>query len=223
MVRNPYDWLNAMLNQQYYSPRHHQFQKRNDWKGFLLEPWTTKRPHSDWVFLQNATMTGGNGQRDLKHPCRQKYAFHDVIACSSSVIDGVGSRPFYEMRNDGSGLPYASIMELRSDKLRNLLSVKEYPGIAAHYIARYEELLANGTAGLIQQISKHTGIEAKCDSVPPQNRPVRPMSPQMEKYINRHLNWTVESWIGYHPRTRATGVGNTTRILPNKSPIVPQG
>jgi hypothetical protein len=109
-------------------------------------------------------------------------------------------QPFYEMRNDKSGKPYSNILELRSDKIRNFLSVRDYPGVADAWIVQYEYLLNTGTKNLIRRIQEWTGVQPRCDFIPPQTRQPkksRSMTPEFAKHVRRNLNWTVEAMLGY--------------------------
>ena len=63
---------------------------------------------------------------------------------------------------------------------------------------QYEYLLSKGTKGMLDQITELTGIQPICQPYPAQNRAARQLSPDMKAYIDKHLNWTVEGWIGYH-------------------------
>jgi hypothetical protein len=109
----------------------------------------------------------------------------------------------YEMRNDGSGEPYKNIMELRTDKIRNFLKVKDYQGVFEVWDVQYEYLTTKGTQALIDQVAEVTGITPNCTALPPQRRSHRPISKKMVDYIQKHLNWTVESWIGYGPGNKS--------------------
>ena len=79
-------------------------------------------------------------------------------------------QPFYEMRNDGSGRPYDNIMEMRTDKIRNFLSVANYKGVADLWVLQYEYLVLKGTQHLIDRIEEWTGIPPRCQAKPPQLR-----------------------------------------------------
>lgn len=145
---------------------------------------------------------------NLTEPCQEHFDYKDIISCAveplpksaySKDLHYSRHQPFYEMKNDGSGEPYANIMEMRTDKIRNFLSVKDYDGIADVWTVQYEYLLTRGTAELINQISEWTGIEPTCEPFPPQQRKTRPIEVEMANFIRDNLNWTVESWIGYGP------------------------
>lgn len=193
--RNPYDWLKAMQHVPHHAPAHLPFRHDEHWKEFLSTPWTMERIGTDRF-------------NNLTEPCQEHFDYRDIISCAVEPLPKSAypkrlfyseHQPFYEMRNDGSGEPYDNIMQLRTDKIRNFLSVKQYEGIADVWVVQYEYLLTKGTAGLIQQVAEWTGVEPRCDPMPPQQRRNRPVEKAMAEYIRDHLNWTVEAWIGYGP------------------------
>ena len=143
--------------------------------------------------------------------CQENFYYKDIVSCNYEPLPKSyynwtlrysENQPFYEMRNDGSGLPYDNIMEMRTDKIRNFLNVKNYKGVADVWTLQYEALVRDGTQELINRISAITGVTAKCKAKEPQPHRVkssRYMSPLNAEYIRRYLNWTVEAMIGYEP------------------------
>lgn len=191
--RNPYTWLKAMQKVPHHSPAHLKYTAEDQWENFLSTPWTMER-------------VGNDRWPNQTEPCQQFFEWKDIISCQRYPIakEEIGEhrfsnhQPFYEMRNDGSGKPYENIMELRTDKIRNFQTVKDYEGVSAVLTMQYEYLLSKGTQEMLDQISELTGIEPNCKPYPAQNRAARSLSPDMKAYIDKHLNWTVEGWIGYH-------------------------
>ena len=207
--RNPCDWFKAMERVPHHSPAHlrtalqpqgHPSEANNDWKIFLTKPWTMERIGSDlW------------SNRTSETACQQHFPFRDIISCDleplphshyKHTIRYSEHQPFYEMRNDGSGLPHDNILEMRTDKIRNFMSVADYQGVADVWVVQYEYLLAKGTQHLIDRIAEWTGQPAHCQGKPPQVRvpkKSRRVSPEFARHVRLHLNWTVEDWIGYKP------------------------
>ena len=188
--RDPYLWLEAMRAVPHHMPSHAGL----DWKPFLEKTWTTPRIGLD-LKLKGDEM------------CQHHYKYRDVISCihkpePDAPIDNRHSldKPFYEMRNDGSGEPYDNIMELRSDKIRDILEIKKFPGVADLWMVQYEYMLAQGTQKLLDHITEWTGIKPQCKAYPPQNRPQRELTKEFVEYVTAHLNWTVEAEIGFVPR-----------------------
>lgn len=193
--RNPYDWLKAMQHVPHHAPDHLQYRPDDRWMEFLTSTWTMERIGSDKI---------NNTRR-----CQEHFEYKDIISCeveplprsAYKKLDYSRHQPFYEMRNDGSGKPYDNIMELRTDKIRNFLSMKEYDGIADVWAVQYEYFLTKGTQELLDEITRWTGIQPNCTARPPQQRRNRPVEREMADFIRGHLNWTVEAWIGYGPHS----------------------
>lgn len=196
--RNPYDWLKAMQSTPHHMTEHNQYRKDSMWKKFLTKKWTMERVGTDrWP---NQTK-----------PCQQHFEWKDLISCQiypmpkEDFVKKYGKtlysshQPFYEMRNDGSGKPYDNIMEMRTDKIRNFLTVKDYEGVADQWIMQYEYLVTKGTKSMIDQIAEVTGVQPKCKPYPAQQRKSRPIDKKMAEFIKQNLNWTVEAMIGYGP------------------------
>ena len=191
--RNPYDWLKAMQHVPHHSPAHLRFRDDQYWKEFLTTEWTMERVGTD--------------RYDNHTICQEHFEWKDIVSCSVEPLPKSSypklqysnHQPFYEMRNDGSGKPYPNIMELRTDKIRNFLSVRDYEGIADVWAVQYEYLLTKGTQELIDQVAEWTGITPQCKTFGPQQRRNRPVEKDMADFIKANLNWTVESWIGYGP------------------------
>lgn len=210
--RNPYEWLKAMEHVPHHSPAHlrttivrdpktllEKPDANNDWKIFLTKPWTMPRVGLDLQLDENAT-------------CQDFFRYKDIVSCVREPLPASyynwtmrysEHQPFYEMRNDGSGLPYNNIMELRTDKIRNLVhDVRRFDGVRDVILLQYEYLLMTGTKPLLDRIEKITGIKPNCRPIEPQNRQPRDsrlVSPEFATYVRHNLNWTVEAMIGYYP------------------------
>jgi hypothetical protein len=178
----------------------------NDWKAFLTKPWTTERVGADLLL---------NGD-DM---CQDDFHYKDVVSCVLEPLPESAynytlryseHQPFYEMRNDGSGEPYPNIMELRTDKIRNFLSVADYQGVADAWAVQYEYLLLKGTSHLLHRIEEWTGVKPMCEHKPPQIRKPkksRRIPVSFAAFVRENVNWTVEGWIGYdidHKREEET-------------------
>lgn len=203
--RNPYDWLKAMERVPHHAPNHMRTMEgadtsvqdsANDWRIFLTREWTMERIGMDVGLPANFT-------------CQDEFLYRDIVSCHKEplphshynhTIRYSEHQPFYEMRNDGSGLPYANILELRSDKIRNFLSVRNFSGVADAWIIQYEYLINNGTQKLLKRIQEWTGVVPQCKALPPQVRQqkkTRYVDQDFAKHVRQHLNWTTEALIGY--------------------------
>jgi hypothetical protein len=192
--RNPYDWLKAMQHVPHHAPAHLPYKNDDKWKKFLSKPWTMERLGADLTW-------------NISEECQEHFNYTDIVSCtveplpksSYDVIHYSEHQPFYEMRNDGSGKPYDNILQMRADKIRNFLSIRDYEGIADVWVVQYEYLLTKGTAEMINQVAEWTGIEPKCKTYPPQQRQNRPVQKEMAEYIRDNMDWTAEALIGYGP------------------------
>lgn len=195
--RNPYEWIEAMRKIPHHATEHIDL----EWKEFVTKPWTMERVGLD---LEMKNTTG--------RVCQENFHYHEVISCNAEPFpEGYFKekqkylsrhQPCYEMRNDGSGQPYSSILEMRSDKIRNFMEVKRFEGVHALWTVQYEYFLKRGTEALIRKIEKETGVEAKCSMYPPQNRPVRKIEKSLIRYLDAHLDWDTEKLVGYSKKGR---------------------
>lgn len=114
--RNPYDWLKAMERVPHHSPAHIRTlanattdspHAENDWRIFLTKPWTMERVGTDV------------GRRPDER-CQEGFVARDIISCDVRPLPSSHykhkiryseNEPFYEMRNDGSGLPVRMVIE----------------------------------------------------------------------------------------------------------------
>jgi len=196
--RDPYQYILAMVDK----PRRTTDHRQMDWKTFVETPWTTERAASD---LKYANSTG--------RVCQEKFTYNEVIPCERNPEENeyltqkragkelVQSIPIYELKRDGSGEPYDSIVDLRADKIRNhVLEVKEFPFVNDVVVVRYEDLLKFGTGPLHKEIFASAGIEPHCDPTPPQpNRAPRPVGDDFKQWMDEHVDWEAEALIGYEP------------------------
>lgn len=210
--RNPYEWLKAMEHVPHHSPAHlrtsivsdpsrllEKPDASNDWKIFLMKPWTMDRVGLDLQLNDNAT-------------CQEFFKYKDIVSCVREPLPESSynwtlryseNQPFYEMRNDGSGIPYNNIMEMRSDKIRNYVNdVRRFDGVNDVLLLQYEYLVATGTKALLDRIEAITGIKPNCSPKEPQirePRESRAIAPEFATFVRQTLNWTVEAMIGYYP------------------------
>eukprot|EP00978_Attheya_sp_CCMP212_P021199 scaffold61685_cov54-Attheya_sp.AAC.1 len=203
IFRNPHDWVKAMSHKPHHAPAH--LFPDMDWEKFVTSPWTMERSEMD-LALQNET-----GQ-----VCRQHFAYNEVNSClrfpfpehkRDEVQTSFSSlEPFYELRRDGSGLAYDNILELRKEKILNFMTLGDFHNTYDSWNYRYEELVEEGTDGLISRIEKLTGLVRKCKAAPA-NKSIRrkltsrPLEKQLIGHINQYVDWEVEALIGYKPLT----------------------
>jgi hypothetical protein len=124
-------------------------------------------------------------------------------------------KPFYELKQDGSGEPFASIIDMRAAKINNFLETKDYPRVVDTWPVHYEYLLAKGTRELLESISELTGVPYTCDPFPAQAaRRKRELPPEYMDYVTEHVDWEAERLIGYH-RQGSQGVDDDRNVSPN--------
>jgi len=121
VFRDPYYWLEAMRKVPHHAPLHYKL----EWEQFVKTPWTMPRLPSD--------LEERKTQKNAKDvECQEYFHYDQIISCRekpypegyfNKTVPMSGDKPQYELRNDGSGRPYASILEMRSDKI-NLDSSK---------------------------------------------------------------------------------------------------
>jgi hypothetical protein len=115
-----------------------------------------------------------------------------------------GFEPVYELRRDGSGKPFRHVLELRTEKLVNMvLELGLLLDLAGLMIVRYEDILRNGTAFVIDDLRDilqlPTHVKESCQPLPPQPNRLngRPISEDFRRWIDTHLDRPVEHLLGY--------------------------
>ena len=207
--RDPIYWVDAMRRKPHHAPMHH----NKKWSTFVKIPWTLpKRPAQDEQFVQDLA---NNRSLYETHPCHENFEPHQIIAClrypfpskkeyteyfqdSRLLPSFSGQLPRYELKDDGSGDHYNNILEMRADKIRNFLSIKDWDWIEEVYVVQYEKLVKQGTAALIAYIEDVTGLKAQCTPTPPQqDRPSSALNSDFVNWMNKHVDWEAEKMIGY--------------------------
>jgi len=204
--RNPYDWVEAMRVTPWHASNH---MNVTLWHDYVTRPWNREnntRYAEDLALLKNMVSKNLN---ETQISCQDRFKYNEINSCTRWPYKGYTHLEFgdrYELRRDGSGLPYGSILELRSEKIRNFLSVQNWTYVKSLIPVRYEALLREGTLSLIEQIQKAANIsanETRCAPLNPQPQRVahRPLDPAYIEYMTQHVNWEAESLIGYLPKS----------------------
>jgi len=161
------------------------------------------------VFLQlNATTNSSTPSSSTAPSCHKTtLTFHEIIPCLYQPSSAEGEQeeaPKYELRHDGSGRPYANVLELRADKIRNFLEMEHYERVKSFRAVRYEQLVREGTDALIRHLEQATGLEAQCTPIPPASedilhKAVRKyvMDPEYVEWMAEKVDWETEGRIGY--------------------------
>jgi hypothetical protein len=195
--RGPYHWVEAMRVNPYHSPNHFDL----TWQDFVTRSWTMPRWGKD---LAGGYLAGG--LKATESLCQSRFLPTEVVPCLETepyVLPRTGREVYslYELRNDGSGQPYDSILELRADKIKNFLSIAVFDGIQDFFPVQYEQMVANGTATLIRNLEQALGVKAQYPPMDPQSVPSRPLSPEYVEWMKAHVDWETEALIGYDEST----------------------
>ena len=219
MFRDPYSWVEAMRIEPHHAHDHLRWHrprtnsKKNwkifavpmEWKEFVTRPWIGVHGSTDESIRE--TRGGIDGAE-----CMDSYSFYDAVPCTandSQVIKGLGEYK-YEYQHDGSERGYSNIVDLRRDKISNHLSVASFRGARAFFPYRFEDLNENGTGALIKSVEDATGLKARCNATvgkAPRRRLTKKritehaeLSKDFIKWMNKFVDWEVESRIGYSKR-----------------------
>ncbi|EJK49477.1 hypothetical protein THAOC_31646 [Thalassiosira oceanica] len=158
LFRDPFDWVDAMREPPgiVYNEPWMEHAHPMDWKTFVTRAWYGHRSDHDYNIMRERR------QNEMRGKCVDRYSFGETVPCSMEdsdemFVEGLG--PYkYELNRDGSGRPYASVIDMRRDKILNHLSVAGFEGTKAFYPLRYEDLKAGGTEELIAEMERVTGL-----------------------------------------------------------------
>ena len=210
MFRDPYDWVEAMRIYPHHSHDHLQWlhphtnistgwqQMANPlgWKAFVTKPWIGRRGSKDKEI-------GKSREKMNNIVCMDNYTYVDAAPCTeedSPYVKGLGQYK-YEYQHDGSERGFSSIIDLRRDKIMNILSVANFLGTRAFLPFRYEDLDVNGTSELLRSVEEATGLEAKCNATIGKALTTYNVLPgDYIRWMNQYVDWEVESRIGYSQR-----------------------
>lgn len=175
IVRNPVSWTLSMWKRPWHAPNHHNV----SWPEFVKRRWTM--PHSTF---------------EPHNECTQSFPVGMAVPCGSPCVHtGPWEHgcPVYEMMS--YDVPFSSILEMRSAKLENHISVSDYS-------VRYEDLLARGAGFAIAEISAATGLPQACHPAGPSpTRTTFAGVAGLKRWVCEKTNWASERMAGY---TRAS-------------------
>ena len=153
---------------------------------------------------QDAEMEGKEGK-----VCQMDFSFVEVVSCVESLAEDPTANPIYEMKRDGSGKPFESVLNLRAAKFRSHVEQMQEHVQSVHAV-KYESLVAatNNSEGkavpgifdLLETLASTIHLEWSCP--PPKADTLRsasPFSTDFVKFMNKHVDWTAESLFGYTP------------------------
>lgn len=206
VVRNPVDWVAAMNEKPYHSPFHVKgFNGTQvipmDWNDFVSQPWTMPRlPGWEARTIESDDTV-----------CQEYFRHHEVIPCEYNQSSGLiaesiyrGFSPLYELQRDGSGRPFSSIIDLRTEKLVNfVLEIPLLTNIGGFLVVRYEDILRKGTTFVLEKIQQMLKLPneamTRCRPTPPQPDllKARQVDDEFRKYVLDHIDPKVEKLLDY--------------------------
>lgn len=214
IVRDPVEWVAAMQQMPYHSPNHIKALYNNSddedpvspltWKEFVSRPWGMNRTMRDAQVLQDLRSNSGE-----KYPCQDSFKYEEVVPCQPDeplqYYNGLthkmenipedrkrGFRPLYELRRDGSGKPYDHILQLRSDKIVNMvLQVPMLTALGGYMVVRYEDMLRRGSSFVLEQVAEIVGMDK---SLIAKECPTA-AKPQPERLGKRFVQKGFQAWI----------------------------
>lgn len=194
MFRNPYQWVNAMQKKPYHALDHHNL----SWKRFVTTPWAIERGENDKGLIESGATKNAT--------CVHRFNFKEVVPCTrqdrndwrNGTHNYTNKALMYELSHDGSGTPYGSIVDLRRDKIKNFLNLRNYDAVATIFPVQYEYAVSRGTAGLLQAIEDVTGLYAQCKPELAREFAPKQLDAKYIKWMNDNVDWEVEKMIGYY-------------------------
>ena len=134
-----------------------------EWREFVTKPLTTEQPASDI------------NMKKVDNMCQWEFLYDEVVPCLTTLEDD----DVCELKWDGSGRPFDSIVNLRAEKIKNFFSAEDYSHVQEVIPAKYEDLMEQGGfETLIEQVQFLYHIPSKCSSTkyvtlkPPRNAAV---------------------------------------------------
>jgi hypothetical protein len=226
MTRNPYDWVEAMRKIPHHWPNHvdvascHYSQTKVrplPWKQFIQKPLIliNRQETNTTATTSPPTLCQKGYLPNTISPCIRTEQYPLPIQCNNNnsptqpaFITTFASvnDPVYELKD--SGMPYANLLELRTAKLLNLLSVPHMWKLYGFVHVQYEDLVRHGTRSIIQNISHMMMMmnvpPPRCEFLPPMkkkkqsSRSKYKMETAWKQWIDQHVDWDVEAQVGYY-------------------------
>jgi hypothetical protein len=211
---NPTDWVEQMRRNPINAPSH----KSMKWEDFLTSPWERTRSHLD-------SASSSSNELELcsfdftYHEIIPCHTQRDPDSADFPLYELRHTQSGFDMDAD---IPYSNLLDLRADKIQNFLSTARFPGVVHLIKLRYEDLVWDsatytdddsyltlpfpGIAGLLETIRDHTTLtpDASAGWILDETgffkaEPLQgvDMNEDYVKFIEKHVNWSVEALIGY--------------------------
>eukprot|EP00550_Attheya_septentrionalis_P004436 CAMPEP_0198282728 /NCGR_PEP_ID=MMETSP1449-20131203/2497_1 /TAXON_ID=420275 /ORGANISM="Attheya septentrionalis, Strain CCMP2084" /LENGTH=464 /DNA_ID=CAMNT_0043979103 /DNA_START=205 /DNA_END=1599 /DNA_ORIENTATION=- len=221
--RDPYEWAEAMRHVAHHSPNHLYYNGdfNGEWEEFITKPWTMgQRPLRDLAIKNKdapnicyehfnyneleSCIEGGNDDPEYKAMFDTKTGLNKNGFPIDDPHDFSANKPIYELKRDGSGKPFANMMDMRSAKIYNHLATNDWNWVKETVAVQYEKLLWEGTEDLIARFEKITNLTRQCTPSQPQKRPKRLIDPRFINWITDNIDWDAEALLGYEKRPYQT-------------------
>lgn len=199
---NIFHWVDTMRKFPQFMPDH----MNMDWFEFVSTPWETPRSRHDAKFLKNR---GGDPNRRI---CQFNFTYNEVVSCEDNRGRFGMDAPIYELRDDGSGKSFGSILELRKQKILNWMATAHYENVELVLPVQYEQLVSEGGFSTVADaIQSQTDLESNCTFTQIKSDEINvdlnerapvfweDLDPEFVKWMNISVNWDVEFIIGYEP------------------------
>jgi hypothetical protein len=197
VVRNPYDWVEQMRLHPRFMPAHMEQMDQNGlslpWRPFVEKEWAIERPRWDQPPLANET-------------CQLGFSYNQVITCRVTDASNDQLNPIYELQQDGSGTPFQNILALRAAKIKHIFH--EIPQmyqdslVTAPIAIRYETVnlpaylkATPQLAPLLDYLDTQLDVTFTTSPAPEADHENNTM--EYIAWMNEHVNWTAETWLGY--------------------------
>ena len=201
--RDPVDWVAAMIDKPYHMLNHVAgFDPKTgepipmDWQSFVRTPWSYPRSDQDLEAIRQNKAAGTICSYDLM--------FSQVTPCLTNktimpypTVKYHGQNPVYELNHDGSMEPYKHILELRRDKIKHFVHEIFDWDIGGYLAVRYEDLLRDGTLGLVHAVADLVGVDKSRITCKPQQprRGLlhhRDIPDGLRKWVDENLDYETE-------------------------------
>lgn len=212
---NAFHWVDTMRKHPKYMPNHMDL----DWEMFISKPWTTDRSENDETFL------AANADNANDNICQLGFKYNEINSCVEELKTLRSEAPIYELRQDGSGKPFDSILELREEKIRNWMMTADYENVEFVIPVQYETLVEEGgLASIANAVERRTKLKSHCGYISQEGMetsdasraPVfwEELDPEYVKSVRTSINWKVESKIGYDEDVPIVSAPEASNISP---------
>ena len=193
---NPYHWVDTMRTSPHYTPAH----KQMEWVQFVSTPWTIHRSKEELDLKSNAK----DGE-PIK--CQLGFQYNEVISCLDQQDQLGKEAPIYELKVDGTGRPYNTILQLRHDKILNWLNTTNWNNVEFVHPVQYELLTKpGGLLSVMKVIEIKTRIKSACENqdIANINAPIfwHDVPNEYISWMRMNVMWDVEYRIGYDQAIR---------------------